>query len=268
MQRLAVPVYFALAFAISWVAMTVAVGDAGFPMDPDDAAIVGGAALLGPTGAGLLMTARTGGKAGLRSLIRSLIRWRVAWRWYAVALLTAPVTAFAVLMILAQGAPEFSPAILNVDAPVTFLLSGLAAGVAVGLFEEIGWSGFAIPRMLARRGPLGVGLVVGVLWGLWHLPMFWEVDSFAGGLPLAVLLARLFAWLPPYRALMAWVYENTESLLVVVLMHVSLVTSLMCVEPALERDAVLTYVLVRGAVLWAIVGVLAAVRRRASRRAA
>jgi membrane protease YdiL (CAAX protease family) len=262
MSRLAVPIYFALAFVISWVAMALAAGEGGFPMDPDDAALVGGAALLGPTGAGILMTAWTGGKAGLRDLLRRLVRWRVGGRWYAVALLTAPVTAFAVLMVLAQGSPVFSPAILSAENPASFLLSGLAAGVAVGLFEEIGWTGFAIPRMLRRRGAVTVGIVVGILWGLWHFPMFWEVDSFAGGLPLIVLLARLFAWLPPYRVLMAWVYENTESLLVVVLMHVSLVTSLMCIEPVMGREDVLTYILVRGALLWGIVGVLAAMRRR------
>ncbi|MCA9637690.1 MAG: CPBP family intramembrane metalloprotease [Myxococcales bacterium] len=266
LRRHPISIYFALTFVISWAAMAIAVGEGGFPVAPEQAAQIGGAALLGPTIAGLVMTGVCGGRAGLRDLLARLLRWRVAGRWYAVALLTAPLTAFAVLMLLTLRSPEFSPAILSAPEPLTFLLSGLAAGLAVGLFEELGWTAFAIPRMLARRGPLGVGLLLGILWGLWHLPMFWEADSFAGGLPLALLMARLFAWLPPYRALMAWVYAGCESLLVVVLMHVSLVTSLMCIEPALSREGVLTYVLVRGAVLWVLVGGIAAVRRRARSR--
>jgi membrane protease YdiL (CAAX protease family) len=62
-------------------------------------------------------------------------------------------------------------------------------------------------------------LLVGAVWGAWHFPLFREADSFSGALPLALLFVRLFAWLPAYRLLMAWIYERTESLLVAMLMH-------------------------------------------------
>jgi membrane protease YdiL (CAAX protease family) len=62
----------------------------------------------------------------------------------------------------------------------------------VGIFEELGWTGFAI-RMRQRYGVLGTGLIVGVLWGAWHFILFWEPDSFSVGLPLVLLLVRLFS---------------------------------------------------------------------------
>jgi membrane protease YdiL (CAAX protease family) len=89
------------------------------------------------------------------SLPSRMTRWRVDTRWYAVALATMPLLLLAILSALAL---LISPA---------FALSGLAA-LAAGFFEEIGWTGFAVPRLLSRWRPLAVGLGVGALWGLWH----------------------------------------------------------------------------------------------------
>ncbi|MCA9695459.1 MAG: CPBP family intramembrane metalloprotease [Myxococcales bacterium] len=261
-RRLAVPLYFAVAITISWVAMAVAAGDGGFPLQPDDAAAVGGAALLGPAAASVLLTAVYDGAAGLRELRARLFRWRVGARWYALALALAPVTSLCVLLPLALRSSAYAPAIAVTSEPVPLALSGLAAGLAVGLFEELGWTGFAAPRLLRARGPLRVGVIVGLVWGLWHFPMFWERDSFTDALSLAVLGARLFAWLPPFRVLMVWIYERTQSLLIVILTHWSLVASLMCLEPTLPREQLLRFILLRAAVLWALVGGVALWRRR------
>ena len=95
-------------------------------------------------------------------------------RWYAVALLTAPFLVMAVSLALSLLSPEFLPAVFMTDDKAPLLLSGLAVGLIVGIFEELGWTGFAIPRLRRRYGVLGTGLLVGVLWGAWHLLMFWE----------------------------------------------------------------------------------------------
>jgi membrane protease YdiL (CAAX protease family) len=89
----------------------------------------------------------------------------------------------------------------------------------VGCFEEIGWTGFAAPHLRARHSILTTGLAVGVVWGAWHFPLFWEGDSFSATLPLAILVIRLFSWLPPFRVLLVWVHDRTRSLPVVMLMH-------------------------------------------------
>jgi membrane protease YdiL (CAAX protease family) len=211
--------------------------------------------------AGILLTSLASGREGLRELLSRLLRWHVGVRWYAVALLTAPLSATVVLLALLHLSPEFLPGIFTSDDKATLLLMGIAAGLTVGFFEELGWTGFAIPRLRQRYGVLTTGLIVGLLWGAWHFIMFWESNSFFGALPLALLLARLFSWLPAYRVLMVCVYDRTESLLVAILMHMSLVASLMIIEPSLTGGTLLTYILVRATVLWVIVAAVAVAKR-------
>lgn len=253
--------YFALTFAISWGAILVVVGPGGLPVTTEQLTMLGLATLLGPSVAGILLTGLASGRVGLRELLSRLLRWRVGARWYAVALLTAPLSTAAVLLALSLLSPEFLPVIFTSDDKATLLLTGIAAGLVVGFFEELGWTGFAIPRLRLRYSVLTTGLTVGVLWGAWHYLLFWESDSFSGALPLALLLARLFSWLPAYRVLMVWVYDRTGSLLVAMLMHVSLVASTVIVEPPLTGGALLTYILVRAAVLWVAIAAVAVANR-------
>ena len=209
--------YFALAFAVSWAGVLFVVGPGGIPTTIEHLMTIGPAMyvamLAGPSVAGLLMTSLVSGRAGLREVLARLLTWRVGGRWYAVALLTAPFLVMAVSLALSLLSPEFLPAVFMTNDKAPLLLSGLAAGLIVGIFEELGWTGFAIPRMRRRYGVLSTGLLVGVLWGAWHFIMFWEPGSFSGAFPLALLLVKLFSWLPAYRVLMVWVYDRTGSLL-------------------------------------------------------
>jgi len=256
-KRHPVPTYFALTFAISWGAILIVVGPGGIPVTTEQLEVLGLAMLLGPSVAGILLTGLASGRVGLRELLSRLLRWRVGARWYAVALLTAPLSTAAVLLALSLLSPEFLPAIFTSDDKATLLLTGIAAGLMVGFFEELGWTGFAVPQMRLRYGVLTTGLIVGLLWGAWHFILFWESGSFSGALSLALLLGRLFSWLPAYRVLMVWVYDCTGSLLVAILMHVSLVASTVIVEPPLTGGGLLTYILVRAAVLWVVVAAVA-----------
>jgi membrane protease YdiL (CAAX protease family) len=251
--------YFALTFAISWGAVVAVVGPGGIPVSPEQRDMPGLATLLGPSVAGILLTALVYGRVGLRELLSRLLRWRVGARWYAAALLTAPLSTLAVLLALSLLFPEFLPGIVTTDDKASLLLTGVVGGLVIGFFEELGWMGFAIPRLRLRYGVVATGIVVGLLWGAWHFNLFWESDSFSATLPFAILLARLFSWLPAYRVLMVWVYDHTDSLLVAMLMHVSLVASIVIVDPPLTGATLLTYILVRAAVLWAVV---AAVQRQ------
>jgi membrane protease YdiL (CAAX protease family) len=182
----------------------------------------------------------------------------VSVRWYAVALLTAPLLSTAVHSALSLHSPEFLPGIVVRDDTAFLLLFGLAAGLLFGIFEELGWTGFAIPRLRRRHSILATGLTLGLVWGAWHFGIFWERDSFSGALPLAVVLASLFSWLPAYRVLMVWVYDRTESLLVAMLMHASLSASMLIFQSATTSGmAQLTFLLVWAAVLWIVVAAVA-----------
>jgi len=257
-QKHAVLTYFVLTFIFTWGCMALAVYPGGFPISDEQfetaGALVYVAMLVGPTGAGLLLTGFLDGRVGLRKLFSRLIRWRVNARWYAVALLTAPLLIITVLLGLSQVSSEFLPAIFMSDNKTAVILSSVAAGLAVGLFEELGWTGFAVPRLRQRYGVLTTGLIVGIVWGAWHFPPFWKSDTFSAAVPLILLLGQLFSWLPPYRILMVWVYDRTGSLLVSVLMHASLMASLNALVPGeLSGSALLTWIFAWATALWIVV---------------
>ena len=264
--------YFVLAFAVSWAGVLFVVGPGGIPTTIEHLITIGPAMyvamLAGPSVAGLLMTSLVSGRAGLREVLARLLTWRVGGRWYAVALLTAPFLVMAVSLALSLLSPEFLPAVFMTNDKAPLLLSGLAAGLIVGIFEELGWTAFAIPRMRRRYGVLGTGLLAGVLWGAWHFLMFWEPGSFSGAFPLALLLVKLFSWLPAYRVLMVWVYDRTGSLLVAMLMHGSLTATQLILMPLPAPGmSLLTSILAWAAALWIVVAMIAvATRWQISRR--
>jgi membrane protease YdiL (CAAX protease family) len=260
-KRHSLLIYFTLTFIISWGAVLILAGPNGIPVAEDQAVVLGMALLLGPSVAGILLTGLTSGRDGFREALSHLLTWRVSARWYAVALLTAPLSAVVVLLVLSLFSPEFTPLIFISDDKASLILMGLVAGLMVGCVEELGWTGFAIPLMRLRYSVFATGLTVGLLWGAWHFIMFWESDSFSGTFPLAILLVRLFSWLPAYRILMVWVHDRTESLLVVMLMHVSLVAAMIFFDPPLTGWGLLTYLLARAAVLWVIVAAVTVVNR-------
>jgi membrane protease YdiL (CAAX protease family) len=279
-KRHSIPIYYILTFAISWSAVLLVIGGpGGIPGTPEDlerllpVAIL--AMLTGPTIAGLLMTGLVRGRAGYRELLSRLLRWRVSARWYAVALLTAPLMSMAVLFALSLSSPAFLPAIFASGASPSSLLFGIAAALAAGLFEELGWTGFVTPELRRRYSVLATGLIMGVLWGAWHLLTndFWAGGESSGGLPLALFvtvngLGFMVGQLVAYRVLMVWVFDRTGSLLVAVLMHASLTASALILGPlAISGAASLIYALVLAVAMWAVVAAVAlAGRGELSRR--
>jgi uncharacterized protein len=256
--------YYALAFAISWGGFLMVVGPGGFPGTQEQLEtllpFVAWAMLAGPSVAGILLTGLVNGRAGLRQLLSRLLRWRVGARWYAVALLTAPLLAAAVLFALSLTSPIFIT-----DDKATVLMVGIAAGLTT-VFEEIGWTGFATPTLLRlRHSVLGTGFIVGLLWGAWHLlQISWVSGTYSAALPLALFLPLyLFcavAQLTAYRVLMVWVYDRTGGSLLVagVLMHVSLTASTLILgSQGTAGVPLLTFDLVWAAVLGLVVAAAA-----------
>ena len=219
---------------------------------------MGFASLLGPGVSGVLLTGFVDGRAGLRELRSRLLRWRVGGRWYAVALLTAPLVTILTLLALSLTSPAFLPAIITANDKASLLLPGIAVGLIVPVFEELGWTGFVTPRLRLRHGVLGTGLIMGLLWGTWHLPLFAGSAASSGAIPPVVfMVAMLFSWLPPYRVLMVWVYDRTQSLLVVMLMHMPIVVSQFVLNPeGMSGEQMFTSLIATGAALWLMVGVV------------
>ena len=266
--------YYALVFAISWGGVLLVIGGPNAIPGTEEQferllpfAIL--ALLAGPPIAGILLTSLLYGRAGFRDLLARITRWRVGARWYAIALLTAPLSMTAALLALSLTSPVYLPGILTTSDKVSMVLFGIAVGlIGGGFLEELGWTGFAIPRLLARHSVLATGLIVGVLWGAWHVltNALWASGSSlgAGELSLAgFLIVRSFdllvGQLLAYRVLMVWIYERSGgSLLVAILMHASLTASTLILGPlAISGAALLTYVLVSSAAMWVVVGMVA-----------
>jgi membrane protease YdiL (CAAX protease family) len=147
--------FFVLAYALTWPLIPlVSVSPLwGFP------------ALFGPALAAIIVAAVADGRAGLRDLLGRVARWRVGARWYAVALALPAVLALAALglHVALGGQGSFELGGLSVLNFVVFVL-------IVG--EELGWRGYALPKLLAERSVLAASLILGALWGAWHLPTF------------------------------------------------------------------------------------------------
>ena len=261
--------YFTMTFAVSWGGALLAIGGSGgmhgtTPASDPRFAYALIAMLAGPSLIGILSTALVHGRAGLRDVVSRLLTWRVGAPWYAVALLTAPVLMTATLLALSVVSPAFLPGILTSPDRASLLLVGLSVGVSAGLFEETGWSGFAIPTLRGRHGILATGVIVGVWWSAWHLlPNVWASGAAAGDLSMSIHLAGIalgvfVGYLTAFRVLMVWVYDRTKSLLVAMLMHVSLTASVLILSPiGISGANLLVFSLAFAAAVWAVVGVIA-----------
>jgi hypothetical protein len=269
--RHALLIFLILVFGISWGGMLGIAGSAEMIANGEISETVLMLAYLamlaGPGIAGILLTGIVHGRAGLRDLALRLLKWQVGARWYASALLIAPIAILSVLLLLSRISADYIPRLFTTD-DVGFLVQfSLISALVVGVFEELGWTGFATDLLLKRRHSiLRTGLVVGILFAAWDsLVVFWVsgATSAAGEVPMVVFMPLvLFTWLPTFRVLMAWVYSHTSSLLVTILMHISLVAFWTALTPvALSGMALVVYYILVTAAFWIFILAIAAVAR-------
>ena len=252
-QRHPIVIYFALVFALAWGGILL-IAHASASSDergsPSQIGLVALPMLFAPGVSALALTALLDGRAGLRTMWMRLTCWQLELRWYLLALAVMPLLVLAILTALRRlVSPVYTPGLE---------LLGLA-GLLAGYLEEIGWTGFATPRLLVRWSPLSGGLLLGALWGLWHgladyvirgntLGAFWPVT-------FSLFVLPLVAW----RSLMVWVYEGAPSGVIAQLMHCSYTGSLGLFIPIAalspEQDA-LVYAML-AVVLWLAVALLA-----------
>lgn len=261
--------YFVLTFAVSWGGVLLVVGGSGGMSGPSPTsdprfACALLAMLAGPSIAGILLTAIVYGGAGVHEFFIRARMWRVAGRWYAVALLTAPVVWTGTLLVFSIASPQFIPRVLTADDKAAVVLVGILVGMLAGFFEELGWTGFAVPQLRRRHGVLATGILVGVPWGAWHLltNVLWTSPTTAGEVPLAVfiplsMLGSVVGYLVAFRVLMVWVYDRTGSVFATMLMHASLTASVLILEPQVSGWTLLTSSFGLAVVVWAAVATIA-----------
>jgi len=267
-RKNSVAAYFALTFAISWGGVFGMVGPGGFPGTPEQfqkllpIAVV--AMIAGPSIAGLLLIGLVRGRAGFREFSSRLLKWRVGPRWYAEALLIAPALMMTVLFALSSFSREFLPGLVVSPIRAATIFSGLAIALGAGVFEELGWTGFAIPELRKRYGTLTTGIVMGVAWAAWHLLVgVWASGTVPGKLTLASYMLDPFLFLAIFRILMVWVYDCTDSLFVAILMHVSLTASARILgAPGIAGVPLMVFDLAWFMAVWGVISVIAAANGR------
>ena len=246
---------FVLTFTISWSAAFIVAAPrliAGQPLTKLTGILMFPAMLAGPACSGLLLTWLLGGRKGLRLLTARIFHLRLPVRWY-IPLLIPPAAITAVLYSFAYFvAPVFQP---------KFFYLGMAFGIPAGIFEEIGWTGFAFPRMRERLGAFKAAILLGLLWGLWHLPVINYLGAATphGRYWLPYFLAFTLA-MSAIRVLICWLYTHTSSIGLAQLTHISSTGALVVLSPSHATPAQeAAWYAVYGAVLW--LGILAAGRR-------
>jgi len=219
--------YFLLAFAWTWGWNIL--GFSVFHLSPKVTELVTIPAPFGPAISAFLLVGLTEGKTGVLRLLRRLVLWRVSFRWYLLMLVCLPL-----LILLCFLAVPGAMASFHAPAP-TFALRYLGGYIVILLLggplgEEPGWRGFALPRLQQRWGPLRGSLVLGILWGLWHLSDFFLVPGYNGA--DGTFFGIISAFVPfvigvsALAILYTWVFNNTcGSLLLAILLHASFDTA-------------------------------------------
>jgi len=192
--------FFVLAYTLTWLCwLPIAAARAGWfrlPVPEDRLADLG---QFGPLISALLFTLRERGTAGLKLLIRAALRWRMNPLWLLVALFFPPLSYLAALQFHSWWTTDPPVPLPKVTAEALLLTFPFVLVTGGPLGEEIGWRGFALPRLQQRWTPLLASLVLGVLWAGWHLPLWWIArvpTSFgwylASMIPLCFVLTCVF----------------------------------------------------------------------------
>jgi membrane protease YdiL (CAAX protease family) len=189
LHRQPVASYLALTFAVSWIgALLVAVPHLlrDEPLPKLTGILMFPAMLLGPSVVGIVLTRLVDGSTGLRDLFSRMHHFRFPIRWYAALLIPPLLVLTALLCLKSLVSPVYTP---------NRFLVGLAFGVPAGFFEEIGWMGFAFPKMRLKLPALGAAVLLGIFWGIWHLPV---IDYLGTATPHGAYWLRLLVALFPF----------------------------------------------------------------------
>jgi membrane protease YdiL (CAAX protease family) len=207
--------FFVIAFSLTWLGwlvpdMIYAGPDATIFNIAITWAFIG--LIAGPLLAAIIVTAVTDGSTGVFALLRKFTIWRAGWGWWLMALLLMPAMALAAIYLNTLfGAPAPTAAFFGtLGSLLTTFAIRLVHPFDGPMQEELGWRGFALPRLQQRYSPLVANLILGVIVAAWHLPLV-----FTGKLPVFALIATIAA-----TVLYGWLFNNTQgSVLITLVAH-------------------------------------------------
>lgn len=228
----------------------------------------------GPTLVGLVMARIHGGRNGLKNVFKSAVSLGIGTRWLLLATMTGPVLYACSVATYALLGGDLGPINLGLLPwlPVVFVVPIVFGPLA----EEFGWRGFALPLLDHKRKLIASSVLIGIIWALWHAPLFWartgtaisgfEIDSYLVGLFFLAVIGSSFIY--------TWLFNHTGSLAAAILLHLGMnssgtITGMLFPQMSPEQRLDLYEIYV--AVLWILVlasSVLLRARREALVRAA
>lgn len=204
--------FFVLAFALPWAVWGTTIAQQRGVISwhvPSTLAF-----WLGLTAATFGAAAISGGLPAVKDVLLRMVRARVGWRWFALALLLTPALAALTILIgrLAGATPRVGAAVPSSALPGLFVLN-------LWLFlitEEPAWRGFVLPRLQTRMTPLGAALLLGLVWGVWHLPLFLTEGTFQASIPFLGFMVSILAT----SVMVSWLFNGARgSVLVAAVFH-------------------------------------------------
>ena len=248
--RIALFGFFLLTFAFTWTAW-LAPAALGAPGNSGFFGLGGPVFLLGvfaPAFVALALTAYSEGRTGVARLLARIGRWHAGAHLYlfAISYMAATKLLAALIHRMAVGEwPVFG------DTPLALMLGAIMLSTWVQAGEEVGWRGYALPRLATHLGLGSASVLLGVIWALWHLPLFFLQGSGSDGQSFPIYLMHVTA----LSVAMSWLYWRAQgSLLLVMLMHAS-VNNTIGIVPAAVPNAVNPMSLEGSLVAWVTVGV-------------
>jgi uncharacterized protein len=200
-DRNSLPPFFLITFAFTWLIWSVPVLDSASRISSPGPNIVWiGIGAHGPLVASLILTYRTGGWGMTKRLLRAGFDLRMSAVWWLLLILI-PLTLAGAAVWLSSLFHNYQPDLALLQQPVLILPLFLFMFFLGGsVQEEFGWRGYALPRLLEIQTPFLASLVLGLIWGVWHVPLFFmsgvsqEYMPFAAFLPLTIAFSFLFTW--------------------------------------------------------------------------
>ncbi len=243
-------IYFVATYVWTWAIWGLAIYQ-GANMETGSGVIYLLLGVLGPMVTGILFTYLTRDKEGRSDYWKRIIDFkRIPFRWYLVILLFVPILNIlaALLDVITGGSGgTLGEAAQNfVSSPLSIVWSILFASL-IPFIEELGWRGYVLDRLQDRSSALVSSLILGVVWSLWHLPMFFIEGSYQAGLGVGTLEFWLFIiGVVPLSLVFSWIYNNTNrSTLAVILFHamVNFTGELISITERADAIAILLWIL-------------------------
>ncbi|WP_051477259.1 CPBP family intramembrane glutamic endopeptidase [Arthrobacter sp. Br18] len=243
LRKLQVPLFFVLAYAITWSVQIPAylfAHSRGQNLDNESnllhlLALFGGnldpgfalvfltfSFSFGPSVAGIVVTALFHGRAGLKNLFRRAVRVRIPARWIAIIVLV-PLGLSLASVLLGYAISGFAPLRYSFVVPLGMAIPFLVSMIVfTGMAEEFGWRGYALPQLQRTRTAEKASWILGFAWGLWHLPSNMLLPLLRNELtiPMAVtVLLGLTFGAVGWTIVLTWIYNSTGSLFWIIVLH-------------------------------------------------